>query len=212
MAEAAPRWRRRKAQRPDEILAAALVVFSEHGYAATRLTQVAQAAGVSKATLYLYFRDKADLFKAVVRSALIPNIAEAENLIAGARGSTVDLLARLLSHLGRVMLGTPVSAIPKLVLSEAGNFPEIAGFYHEEVVLRGQRLLGSLLARGVRRGELRAVDPEYCWRIVIAPLVLGVLWKHAFQPHHASPLDLERYLKAHLDVVLHGLAAEGAGR
>ncbi len=205
--EPSPRWKRRKDERPDEILAAALLVFSEHGYAATRLDDVAARAGVSKGTLYLYFDNKAELFKAVVRRALIPNLVQAESLVAGFKGSTRELMQQLLEGFGRLMLDSPLSGIPKLVISEAGNFPEIAEFYYGEVIQRGHALLETILQRGVRRGEFRRVDTAVAWRVVLAPLILGILWKHSFQRFEGEPQP-DRYLRAHLDVLFNGLLAE----
>lgn len=203
--DAGPRWKRRKDERPDEILAAALQLFSEHGYAATRLEDVAARAGVSKGTLYLYFDTKAELFKALVRSALIPNIEHAEAVVEGYRGPTRELLGELLTGFGRILLGSPLSGIPKLVISEAGNFPEIAEFYYQEVILRSSALLRRLLERGAERGEFRRIDADAAWRVVVAPLVLGVLWKHSFQRYEDAPTDFERYARAHLDLLLNGL-------
>jgi AcrR family transcriptional regulator len=203
--ETAPRWKRRKDERPDEILAAALQLFSEHGYAATRLEDVAARAGVSKGTLYLYFDTKAALFKALVRSALIPNIAHAEAVVDGYQGPTRELLADLLTGFSRLMLGSPLSGIPKLVISEAGNFPEIAGFYYQEVILRSNALIRRLLERGAERGEFRSIDAEAAWRVVVAPLILAVLWKHSFQRYEDAPPDFDRYARAHLDLLFNGL-------
>ncbi len=205
-----PRWQRRKDARPDEILAAALELFTRHGYAATRLADVAARAGVSKGTLYLYFPNKAELFKALVRRALLPNLAEAEARAARHSGRTQDLLGQLIFGLARAVVDSPLSGIPKLVISEAGNFPEIARFYFEEVIQRVQRLVESILARGVRRGELRRIDTAAAWRLVVAPLVLQILWKHTFESYETQPVPLERYVSAHLEVLFHGLARKPA--
>jgi AcrR family transcriptional regulator len=205
-----PRWQRRKEARPDEILAAALELFTRYGYAATRLADVAARAGVSKGTLYLYFPNKAELFKALVRRALLPNLAEAEAQAARFCGSSRELLGQLVGQFARAVVDSPLSGIPKLVISEAGNFPEIARFYFEEVIQRVQRLVESILARGMRRGEFRRIDTALAWRVVVAPLVLQVLWKHSFQAYEGEPARLERYVAAHLDLLFHGLAKEPA--
>ena len=72
----APRWERRKESRPAELIAAALDLFVERGFAATRLDEVAARAGVSKGTLYLYFDSKEDLFKAVIRETIVPLLSD----------------------------------------------------------------------------------------------------------------------------------------
>lgn len=200
-----PRWQRRAESRPQELLEAALAEFVARGYAATRLEEVARRAGVSKGTLYLYFENKAELFKAVVRNSLLSNLDEAEAVIAGFQGGSRELLAYLLTEFTRRISDSPLSGIPKLVLAEAGNFPEIAVFYYEEVVSRGRRLVQGVLQRGMDRGEFRHLDLEYAWRVVIAPVVLGILWKHTFAVLEPGGFEFERHLRSHLDLLLDGL-------
>ena len=91
-----PRWERRKDARPQELLAAALEQFVERGYAATRLEDVAKRAGVSKGTLYLYFTNKEELFKAVVRENIVQAIGEAEQDAAVFEGHSGELLRTIL--------------------------------------------------------------------------------------------------------------------
>lgn len=200
-----PRWQRRAEARPQELLEAALAEFVARGYAATRLEEVARRAGVSKGTLYLYYENKAELFKAVVRKSLVANLDEAEAEIAGFQGTSRELLAYLLSEFTRRVSDSPLSGIPKLVLAEAGNFPEIAGFYYEEVVGRGRRLVQAVLQRGMDRGEFRPMDLDYAWRVVIAPVVLGILWKHTFAALEPKGFEFERHLRSHLDLLFDGL-------
>lgn len=209
-AMAKPRWERRKDARPAELLEAALQEFVEKGYAATRLEDVAARAGVSKGTLYLYFANKQELFEAVVRSALIPNLVQGEALLASYQGGSRELLTQLLSGLWRVVAHSNLSGIPKLVISEAGNFPEIAEFYYREVISRGRSLMEQVIARGVRRGEFRRVNPAYAWRMVLAPLLLGILWKHSFLSLEGEGFDFDRYLQSYLDLLFNGLARETA--
>ena len=200
-----PRWQRRAESRPQELLEAALAEFVARGYAATRLEEVARRAGVSKGTLYLYFENKAELFKAVVRNSLLSNLDDAEAAIARFQGGSRELLAYLLTEFTRRISDSPLSGIPKLVLAEAGNFPEIAVFYYEEVVSRGRRLVQGVLQRGMDRGEFRHLDLEYAWRVVIAPVVLGILWKHTFAVLEPGGFEFERHLRSHLDLLLDGL-------
>lgn len=202
-----PRWRRRKEARPAEICAAALELFAERGFAATRLDQVAARAGVSKGTLYLYFRSKEELFHAVVRQSLLPILAAAEQTLQQQpERPTAALLAELLEHLAAGILRTRVGAIPKLVIAESGNFPDLARFYFDEVVSRGLRAMESVLQRGIARGELRPVDKAHAARLVIAPMLLLLFWKATFERHAGAPLDERAFLAAHLDLLMHGLA------
>src|ERR1700754_5327459 len=87
-----PKFRRRKADRPAEIVAAALAVFAERGFAAARLEEIARRAGVSKGALYLYFETKEEIFRAVVDQAIAPNIEAIRAMVAAHPGPLADLL------------------------------------------------------------------------------------------------------------------------
>jgi AcrR family transcriptional regulator len=202
------RWRRRKEARPEEILAAALASFAERGFAATRLEDVAARAGISKGTLYLYFKGKEELFEAVVRAKLLPNLARLEALAATFEGPSVLLLERLLLTIAGVV-GSQLGAIPKLVIAEAGNFPDLARFYLDEVVRRGLRLIGTILRRGIERGEFRAVDVDHAVFCVIAPMLIAALWKNSLEPYDNAPLNTQALVRTHLDLLLRGLETSG---
>jgi AcrR family transcriptional regulator len=202
----APRWQRRKEARPAEILDAALAVFAEKGFAAARLDQVAKAAGVSKGTLYLYFDSKEALFEAVVRSAIVPRIANAEALLRDHDGSATEFLARLYRMFAAVMADGQVAAIPKLVIAEAGNFPDLARFYLREVVSRGLRLMGAVLELGVARGEFRPMNPAHATRLMIAPVLFLALWRQSLGRHDDTELDGEAFLADALGLLTQGLA------
>src|SRR5215472_2247594 len=204
------RWRRRKTARPAEILSAALASFAERGFAATRLEDVAARAGVTKGTLYLYFRNKEELFKAVVRQELLPTIEWAEVMVAESSASSMVMLEQLAELFTRIV-SSRLSAIPKLVLTEAGNFPDLARFYLEEVVERGKALFRKVLDRGIAGGEFRLVDTESVVLCIIAPLLFACLWRHSFEPHSSRPLDIEALFRAQLDLLRRGLAAEPGG-
>lgn len=207
----APRWQRRAEARPQELLAAALAVFVERGYAATRMEEVARRAGVAKATLYLYYANKLELFKAVVRHALVADFDAVAQSLADEQSARKGLTAFLAVFVHRIA-DLPLSGIPKLVMAEAGNFPEVARFYHDEVIQRGRDLVTGVLERGIAAGEFRAVDVDYAWRVVIAPLMLAIIWKHSFQACEPEPLDLDRHLAAHLDLLFNGLVADAKER
>src|SRR5574341_294991 len=142
-----PRWARRKEARPYELTVAALALFVEKGYAATRLEDIAARAGVSKGTVYLYFANKEELFQAVVREGIVPAIAQAERTLAEHPGPASDILRYFLRGWWQMFGETPLGGIPKLLVAEVRNFPEIARFYHEEVIRPGHALIGRLLQR-----------------------------------------------------------------
>ncbi|MFZ6689673.1 TetR/AcrR family transcriptional regulator [Undibacterium sp. SXout11W] len=200
-----PKWERRKEARPQELLAAALDLFVERGFAATRLDDVAKAAGVSKGTLYLYFSSKEDLFKAVVRESIVPLIGEAEGMIGEFSGDSEELFRAVMTNWWQNIGTTKLSGLPKLMMAEAGNFPELARFYQEEVVNRGEKLVATMLARGMQRGEIREVDLEIDARLLIAPMLMMMMWKHSSGVCMVEEEKLGTYLEHYIEMALHGL-------
>jgi AcrR family transcriptional regulator len=201
-----PRFERRKDARPGEILDAALDLFVEKGFAASRLEDVAQRAGVSKGTVYLYFDSKEDLFKAVIRSGMVRAIEEAERRVAAYPGSAADLLRELYTAWWQNIGGTKLAGIPKLMISEAQNFPELARFYYEEVIQRGSQLFARTVERGIERGEFRRVNVDHTVRAIVAPLIMRAILEHSFLPC-AGPedFDVPAYFEHTLGLVLDGL-------
>jgi len=202
---ARPRRTRRKDARPGEIVQAALASFAKRGFAATRLEDVAAAAGISKGTIYLYFPNKEELFRAVVRQAVLPNLEAAEAQFAAHAGSCGDLL-RLLAERFLLLLDSDLTAVPKLVMAESGNFPGIAKFYADTVARRAVRLIEGILERGMQQGEFRRMDVHTAVPLFVSPFLLLLLWKHSLAPHTDLGFDPRAVAAAHLDVLLRGLA------
>lgn len=200
--------RRRKEARPSELTAAALALFVEKGFAATRLEDIAARAGVSKGTLYLYFTSKEALFTAVIEEGIVPTIVAGEQLLAQHQGDSLDLLRQLLLAWWAQIGGTHLAGVPKLIVSESANFPDVAEFYYEKVIKRGRALLGAALARGVARGEFRAVDIESCIDVLIAPLLMLAIWKVS-TCFCGDSVDPQRFLTTHLELMAQGLVAKG---
>jgi AcrR family transcriptional regulator len=211
LASHCPFRRRRKEARPAELLEAALSLFVEKGFAATRSDAVARAAGVSKGTLYLYFPSKEDLLKAVIQHYVADEIAAgAQEVAAAADGPTAQVMEDLLVGWWSRMYDSPASGIFKLVITEVRNFPEIARFYVERVVAPGHALVAGMLARGIERGDFRAVDIELAAQSILMPLVMLCVHKHSLG---AAPVAcIERleadpmgFVRAHLRLVFQGL-------
>lgn len=204
--ETKPRWERRKDARPQELLAAALDQFVERGYAATRLEDVARRAGVSKGTLYLYFANKEELFKAVVRENIVHAIGEAEQDAAVFDGPSAVLLRVILMKWWDQICATQLAGITKLMLAEGNHFPELAQFYNEEVVARGNGLIASVLVRGIARGEFRPVDPAVMTPVLVAPVLMLMMWTHSFMPTcEMPPIDPQAFMETLIGVTLSGL-------
>ncbi len=206
-----PRWERRKDARPGELAAAALDLFVERGFAATRLDDVARRAGVSKGTLYLYFDSKADLFKAVIREGYVTRIAEFAEKIKDYQGTSADLVRELVNSWWEQIGATKLAGITKLMMSEAGNFPELANYYHDEVVVRGTGLFKAAIQRGIASGEFRDVALDYAPRVACAPVIMLMLWRNSFDLCGSHQMDSKAFLDAHTDMLLHALAAPAGG-
>ena len=202
------RWRRRKDARPAEILDAALAVFAEKGFSAARMDDIAQRAGVTKGTIYLYFESKDAVFRGLVQESIGATIQAATAAAESFDGSAADLLRMVLRGIGTFICESDRIVLPKLFIAEAGNFPALAEFYRREVVDRGLGLLTSVIARGIARGEFRAVEPEHVARICIGPLLVAVFWRTTFAKFDTVPYDLQGLIETHIDVLLRGLAAE----
>lgn len=202
-----PRWERRKERRPGELLDAALDLFVEKGYAATRLDDVASRAGVSKGTLYLYYASKDELFKAVVRENLVPLIENFRRDIEHSDASGETLLQAFFEGWWSRVGATRLAGIVKLIMGEAGNFPELAQFFFEEVSQPNLRLLADIVERGIASGEFRPVDVEVAVHAWMSPLILKAIWTHSIQPccPSAPVIPAERFLETHLDLILHCL-------
>ena len=199
--------RRRKEARPSELTAAALELFVEKGFAATRLEDVAAHAGVSKGTLYLYFDSKVALFKAVVEEGIVPLLAAAEQQMANYKGSSADLLRLLLVKWWEQIGATRLAGVPKLIISESRNFPEVAQFYHDKVIVRGRAVMRSILQRGIASGEFRALDIETAIDVIFSPLLMLAVWRSSLC-FCGRDTDPESFLQTHFDLLVHGLCPQ----
>lgn len=203
---------RRKEARPGELLDAALDLFVEKGFAATRAEEVAARAGVSKGTLFLYFQSKEELLKAVVRENISGHFTAWNDEFATFKGNTADMLAHCMNVWWNRVGATKASGITKLMMSEAGNFPDIAAFYQQEVIEPGQSLVRRILQRGVDRGEFRQLNLDYAVFAVIAPMVFLILAKHSSGVcvRGSTLLDPKQYIATQLNAILYGLCVKPA--
>ena len=200
-----PKFRRRPADRPAEILAAALEVFAARGFQGARLEEVAKRAGVSKGALYLYFETKADLFRAVVTDAISPNI-ERVKAVAAANLPLEQVVRMALPMLARqVVSDRRISGGVKLVIAESRNHPELATIWRESVVEPGVELMSGLITKAQARGEVRPGDPRLFAFGLMGPMVLSMVWRETFEPVGAEPIDVVALAEQHVDTVLRGM-------
>ena len=199
---------RRKECRPAELLAAALEEFGERGFAAARLEDIARRAGVSKATVYLYFRSKDALFEAVVRETLGSLMARSRTVLREFDGSTAELLAGVLRMWWSGVVCTRASTLSKLMIAEAANFPALARCFYEQFIEPGRWLLRRILERGISRGEFRPIDVDCYVQLIVGPLIYVQCLQHSFaRVLPGLPVEGDAFLAAFTEHVLTSLAA-----
>lgn len=194
----------RRGERRDAILAAALEEFSARGFAATRLDDVAQRAGVAKGTIYLYFRDKESLFQELVRAMLSPLVGAIE--AAPMADLPIRAVAEMIVDLFvREIYGTRRKDVIRLIIAEGPRFPKLAEFYYREVISRVLAAMRALLARAVERGELGNDALARFPQLLVAPGLIAVVWNGLFD--RFAPLDVRELMRAHLDLIFGEMGA-----
>jgi AcrR family transcriptional regulator len=196
---------RRPETRPSEILAAALALFSEHGFSATRMEDVAARAGISKGAIYLYFPDKTALLKALVQQAIGGQISMAARMVDQVQGPVTPLISQLLLMFAQRIATTDIPSIIKLVISESRAHPDIGKYYLDNVILVAMPIIEGLLEKGIASGEFRNLDSKLTVKCLIGPMLLGAIWRSVFQPLGAEPIDVNALATQHLDIFLRGL-------
>ena len=199
------RWRRRKDARPQEILEAALSVFAERGFSASRMELIAARAGVSKGTIYLYFDSKEAVFRALVHEMLGTQLARFADFARGSSGPVGPVIADILRGIGEFIAASNRVVLPKIVIAEAGNFPEVARIYREEVIENGLGLFAGLLKKGMASGEFRTLPIPHAVRLCIAPVLLAAIWRTTFAQLDSEPYDYAGLIETHIATLLRGL-------
>lgn len=203
---AKPRYQRRKDDRPAEITAAAMEAFASNGYAATKVADVARRAGVSKGLLYLYFKTKEDLFKAVVRSFISPKIDALTKTVDTTELSASEFIRGPLLDFARQLPQSRVRILARLLISEGPKHPDLVAWYWENVVSRGLGVLRSLLRKGIANGEFRASALDDFPHLFAAPVVFSMIWKILFESH--DDLDTDAMIETHFEFILNAISVD----
>jgi AcrR family transcriptional regulator len=201
------RWRRKPEARSEEVLDAALDLFIAKGFASTRMEDIAVAAGLSKAAIYLYFSSKDAVFIALVRTRLVPIRTRFLEAAMSAGGDPVAGLKAVALAWTAVMSDQRLAALPLIVMGEAARFPDVVRYYHEEVTERVLSIISDLYRSGIETGQFRAIDPRSAARALIAPLVLDVWRRQAFAWLEPTPKPPESVAEEVFDVFFNGAAA-----
>ncbi|MBN9305805.1 MAG: TetR family transcriptional regulator [Devosia sp. 67-54] len=202
-----PKFRRRAEARPDEVLDAALALFVEKGFAATRVEDIAARAGLSKGAVYLYFPSKEAILEGLVKRAVRPIADNALGFLENYAGDPRSVIGTVLKMVAGRLADPMLVAIPRLLVREMVNFPELAQMYRREVLDRVIPAVSALIASGVREGYFRPVDPELTLRSVIGPVIAHMLMSELFGIRPAGGLEIERLIDNHLTILFDGLSA-----
>jgi AcrR family transcriptional regulator len=205
---AEPRFQRRKEDRPAEITEAAFAAFAEKGYAATRVDEVAKRAGVSKGLLYLYFKTKDDLFKAVIRSFLSPRIDALIRNIEETELSAGDFIRGPFLAFAKSLPNSPARVIVRLMIAEGPKHPDLVEWYWDNVVSRAMNSLRSLIAKGVDSGEFRETALNEFPQLLVTPVFFSMIFTIVFKQQ--MNLDTDRFIDAHITMVLEYVKADPA--
>lgn len=211
-AQRGPKFRRRAEARPDEVLDAALALFIENGFAATRVEDIAKRAGISKGAVYLYFPSKEALLEGLVRRAVLPIAENALGALQNFEGDPRIVITAVLKMLALRLKDDKLIAIPKLIFREVLGFPELAAMYRREVLDRVLPTLEALLRTGIEQGYLRQVDPHLTIRSIVGPLMMHIAMAEVFGIMPEDGLHMERLIDNHLTILFDGLSAPPSAR
>lgn len=182
--------------------------FALNGFAATRVDDVARRAGVSKGLLYLYFKTKEELFKAVVKSFIAPKVDALLDSIETSELSSEEFLRGPFLRFAKELPESRARVLVRLLIAEGPKHPDLVTYYWENVVAHGIAALSKIIDRGVASGEFRKTAASDYPQLVISPVLTSIVWNGVFASHHR--LNSERYIEAHLDMLLCWLKTEGA--
>jgi AcrR family transcriptional regulator len=203
-----PKFQRRKDHRPAEITAAALAAFAENGYAATRVDEVAQRAGVSKGLLYLYFKTKEELFKAVIRSFVAPRVAELSVIVDESELSTEEFMRGPFLSMIKTIPKSPIGVIVKLMIAEGNKHPDLVAYYWDNVVSHALEMMNKLIRRGIAAGEFRKSSVDALPQLLVSPVIFAVVWNQVFAKH--EKLDTDSLIETHIDAIVNYLKTDPA--
>lgn len=202
-----PKFRRRAQARPDEVMDAALDLFIEKGFAATRVEDIAKRAGISKGGVYLYFPSKEAILEGLVRRAVTPIAEDALGFVRNYEGDPRLVITMVMKMLAHKLADPRVTAIPKVILREVATFPNLAQMYRREVLDKVMPVVTELIRRGVDQGYLRQVDPELTLRSIVGPILAHLALAEIFGIQPEGGLGVDRLIENHLNILFDGLSA-----
>jgi AcrR family transcriptional regulator len=210
--ERGPKFRRRAEARPDEVLDAALTLFIERGFAATRVEDIAAQAGLSKGAVYLYFPSKEAILEGLVKRAVLPVADSALGMLQNYAGDPRLVITAALKMVAGRLADPKLIAIPRLLMREMINFPELAQMYRREVIDRVVPAIETLVRNGMRDGYFRPLDAELTLRSIIGPIIAHVMIAELFGLTPKGGLEIDRLVDNHMAILFDGLSAPKSDR
>ena len=206
-----PKWRRRADARPNEVMDAALTLFMKKGFTATRVEDIAASAGLSKGAIYLYFDSKKDILKGLIQRSIVPIIENSEHLAATMTGDPKTTISTVIKLITQRMNEPHLFAIPRLIIAEAGNFPDLAQMYRDEVIERGFSVLEAILEQGIQKGIFRPMNSRLVIRNIMGPMITNLLLTNVFRFEDDPSVTPEQFAKSHMDILFNGLLVKPEG-
>jgi len=194
------------------VLDAALELFIANGFAATRVEDVARRAGLSKGAVYLYFPSKEALLEGLVRRAVTPIATQALEQLGHFEGDPRIAISATLRMVATKLVDPKLIAIPRPIMREVVQFPELAIMYRNEVLNHVLPVAERLIARGIAQGYLRPVDPELTVRSIVGPIALHLILAEVFQLVPEDGLAMDRLLENHLSILFDGMSLPGGSK
>lgn len=198
-------------QKYAQVLAGAREVFLNDGYEGASVDDIARAAGISKATLYRHFPDKAALFSAVLaqecrtQAQLHPELCYhdrpiAEFLLDLAR----DVLHFTLSDFGL--------AIFRIAVAESARFPRVGETFYDTGSEMNRVRLAPALRLGIERGELMDLDPDYAAHVFYGICKANLAHRRIFKGHVPSEEEIEEHAHRSVETFLRAFGRQEASR
>ncbi len=193
---------------PQALLDAAFRTFAERGYRATRLEEVAEAAGLTKGAIYYHFDGKEDLLRRALQDRHRTIFDGLEAALARERAPAAARIRFLMRKVWQHWMEPGWGHVVRLMVGEVSvELPPLFHTWAQEGPVRGWGLLRELIESGVRSGEFRSdVDPDVAARVFFSGLMLQASLHVHLGLGEIEPCDPDRLFDSALDLFLHGLA------
>lgn len=173
-----------------QILEGARRIFVRTGFDTASMNDVTREAGVSKSTLYVYFRSKEELFQALISEERERYFAEIEALFGDA-DHPAETLRRYGTKLAQFTLSSGAMHAKRTVIAVASRMPELGRDFYRHGPARGHAVLARYLERSVAAGALRIDDVSLAAAQFIELSTAGVLRRRFFDDEAPQPDEAE---------------------